>query len=144
MKTQIIKLDKYISKDKKKDTENGYIISLWKDWEKILPLEPKQAYLNVCYPNQVKGPHLHMQRSQQYACIEGTGRIIVKYDNTYEEIDIDANKEPCVVIIPAGTPSAIQNTGKENFVLINMPNPAWHPDNTDDHPIEFEGYEWKN
>lgn len=143
MRTKVISLKRISSKDKVNNEENGYIIPLWKDWEEILSKEPKQAYVNVCYPGQIKGPHLHMQRWQQYACISGKGRIVVKYGSgDYEEINIDADKEPCVVVVPAGIASAVKNTGTVNFILVNMPNPAWHPDNQDDHPVEFEDYEW--
>lgn len=144
MKTVVIDLERKNSVDKKKETENGFIISLWKNWEEILPFEPEQVYLNVCYPGQIKGPHLHMQRTQQYACIQGKGRIIIRYEHgDYETIEIDADEKPAVVIVPAGTPSAIQNTGNSDFVLINMPNPAWHPENQDDHPVEFNDFTWK-
>lgn len=145
MRTKVLPLKRLPSKDKKTGMQNGHIISLWKDWEQELPLDPKQVYLNVCDPGQTKGPHLHKQRSQQYACIMGTGRVVVKYGpEDYEEIDILADKEPCVVVVPAGTPSAIQNTGSTPFIMINMPNPSWHPDNQDDHPVEFDDYEWKS
>lgn len=144
MRTQVIPLQKIFSKNKYTKENNGYIIPLWKDWENILYKEPKQMYLNVCFPGEVKGPHLHKVRCQQYACIKGTGLIVVKYGpKDYEEIYVDADKNPSVVVIPPGIPSAIKNTGKEEFVMINMPNPAWHPDNQDDHPVEFEDYQFK-
>lgn len=145
MRTQIISLDKITTRDKQSKSPNGYIVSLWKDWETILPKQPKQVYLNVCEPGQVKGPHLHKQRWQQYACLFGKGRIVVKYGKgDYEEIDVDADLAPVVVVIPAGTASAIQATGKKDFVLLNMPSPAWHPENQDDHPVEFDDYKWKS
>ncbi len=144
MRTTIIALDKITSKDKQTKRENGYIVSLWKDWETILPKQPKQVYLNVTKPGEVKGPHLHKERWQQYACLFGQGRIVVKYGKgDYEEIEIDGDKSPVVVVIPAGTPSAIQATGTTDFVLLNMPHPAWHPDRQDDHPVEFDDYKWK-
>ena len=59
-------------------------------------------------------------------------------------IDVDGDENPCVVIVPAGIPSAIQNTGEKPFVIMNMPHPAWHPENQDDHPVEFEDYDWKS
>jgi dTDP-4-dehydrorhamnose 3,5-epimerase len=138
MRTQVISLEKNYSRDKKSKETNGYVISLWKDWEKILPYEPKQVYVNVCYPGQIKGPHLHKQRCGQFACIKGKGRFTVRYaENDYEYIDVNADSNPCIVVIPPGIPSSIKNTGDDLFVILNMPNPAWHPQNLDDWPVEF-------
>jgi dTDP-4-dehydrorhamnose 3,5-epimerase-like enzyme len=143
MRTTVIPLKKNYSKDKGSQRINGYIISLWKDWEKILPQEPKQCYLNVSFPHEIKGPHLHMQRWGQFACIQGKGRFIVKYGKgDYERVDVDCEINPSIVIIPPGTPCAIQNTGDDLLVIMNMPNPAWHPDNQDDHPVIYDDYQW--
>lgn len=139
MRTQFIPLARVYSKDKASQTINGYVVSLWKDWENFLPKAPQQMYLNVCFPHSIKGPHLHMQRWGQFATISGKGRFIVKYgENDYEKIDVDASQNPGFIIIPAGTPCAIQNPYDEMFVLANLPSPAWHPDNQDENSVIFD------
>lgn len=143
MRTRIIEEKKHLSRDKK-GNPNGRVISLWKDWEGIFKAEPKQIYLNICAPKAVKGPHLHRKRWDYFVCIRGQIRFIVKWGKEYEEIEVDAEGDPClkIVEVPPAVPCAIQNVGTEEAWFLNMPNPAWHPDNQDDYPVTFEGYEW--
>ncbi|MDO8527449.1 MAG: WxcM-like domain-containing protein [Deltaproteobacteria bacterium] len=145
MKTRVIEEKKIVTKDKK-GTPNGFVISLWKNWEKYFKAEPKQIYMNICTPKSVKGPHLHMNRWDYFVCIQGKIRFIVKWGNEYEEVEVDADKDPCfkIVEVPPAIPCAIQNVGESDAWFINMPNPAWHPEDQDDHPISFDHYVWRN
>ena len=144
MRTRVIEEKKHTTHDIKTKELNGLVISLWKEWEKFFKVDPKQVYLNICAPKAVKGPHLHKNRWDYFVCIRGKVRFIVKWDDEYEEIDVDADKDPCfkIVEIPPSVACAIQNTGNGEALFLNMPNPAWHPDNQDDHLANFEGYEW--
>lgn len=143
MKTRVIEEKKIVSRDKNGNV-NGSVISLWKNWEKNFRAEPKQVYMNICAPHTAKGPHLHKDRWDYFVCIRGRIRFIVKWGSEYEEIEADADNEETfkIVEIPPAVPCAIQNIGKAEAWFLNMPNPAWHPDHRDDHPITFEGYEW--
>lgn len=137
-------LEKKILSREKSGEPNGYLVSLWKDWERIFKAEPKQIYLNICDPKVVKGPHLHKNRWDYFVCIRGKIRFIVKWNREYEEIEVDAGNDPCfkIVEVPPAIPCAIQNIGEREAWFLSMPNPAWHPDNQDDHPVQFDGYTW--
>lgn len=145
MKTKIIEEKKYVSRDAKGDP-NGFVISLWKDWEKFFKADPKQIYLNICAFKQVKGPHLHRNRWDYFVAIRGRIRFIVQWGKEYEEVEVDADRDPCfkIVEVPPAVACAIQNIGKGEAWFINMPNPAWHPDNQDNHPADFTGYVWRD
>ncbi len=145
MKTRIIEEKKHISKDKD-GRPNGCVISLWKDWEKIFKADPKQVYFNVCAARAIKGPHLHMKRWDYFVCIRGKIRFILKWNLEYEEIEVDAEGDPCfkIVEVPPAIACAIQNIGDEEAWFLNMPNPAWHPENRDDHLVSFDGYTWRD
>lgn len=145
MKTRIIEEKKYISRDMRTKEPNGLLVSLWKNWENIFKAEPKQVYLNVCSPKAIKGPHLHMNRWDYFVCIRGKIRFVVKWEKEYEEIEVDADKDPCfkIVEVPPAIACAIQNIGPEEAWFLNMPNPAWHPEKQDDHPALFDDYQWR-
>lgn len=143
MKTRVIEEKKIVSREKSGEP-NGYLVSLWKGWEKIFKADPKQVYLNVCNPKAVKGPHLHKNRWDYFVCIRGKVRFIIKWGIDYEEIEADADNDTTfkIIEVPPAIPCATQNIGKGEAWFLNMPNPAWHPDNQDDHPVQFDGYEW--
>lgn len=143
MKTRIIEEKKLLSRSKEGEI-NGFVISLWKEWEMLFKVDPKQVYLNICYPKTVKGPHLHMNRWDYFVCIRGKIRFIVKWGENYEEIEADADNDPCfkIVEVPPAVPCAIQNIGGGEAWFLNMPNPAWHPDDQDDNSITFNSYAW--
>lgn len=148
MRTKVIELPPSFSKNVDSGKINGYLISFWKDWEKFLNVPPKQIYFNCCYKGEIKGPHLHINRWDHFICIRGKIRFVVKYgENDYEEIDtspdLKTGKGFKIVVIPPAVSCALQNIGDEEAFFINMPNPAWHPDNQDDHPVKFENYKWR-
>jgi dTDP-4-dehydrorhamnose 3,5-epimerase len=120
---------------------NGYVVSLYKDWERLFRAEPQQVYLNVCFPGEWKGPHLHMRRWDYFATIRGSTCYVVKYGaGDYEEIDVNAADAVLIVEVPPAVPCLIVNTGDEDAWVINMPHPAWHPDDRDDHAVSYEDY----
>ncbi len=142
MRTKVIECPKHISKNKD-GKANGYVISLYKDWEKTFDADPKQVYLNICHPGEQKGPHLHMNRWDFFTTIRGSARFVVKYGpGDYETIDVhvDDGAGVKIVVVPPAIPCMIENIGKEDCWVINMPNPAWHPDNPDDHPVSYNDY----
>jgi mannose-6-phosphate isomerase-like protein (cupin superfamily) len=131
--------------DSKNDQQllNGYVVSLYKDWEGIFEVEPKQVYLNVCFPGEWKGPHLHMNRWDHFITIRGNTRYVIKYGaSDYEEIDVNVEngKGIMIVVVPPAIPCLVINTGKDDAWFLNLPNPAWHPDNQDNHPISYDDY----
>lgn len=146
MKTRIIEEKKIVTRDIVTKETNGLLVSLWKDWEKIFKTDPKQVYFNACAPKAVKGPHLHKKRWDHFVCIRGKIRFIIQWGKEYEEIEADADSDPCfkIVEIPPAVACAIQNIGEGEAWFLNMPNPAWHPEEQDDHPVSFEGYTWRN
>lgn len=146
LRTRVIEAIRNESKNDNKQT-NGYVISLYKDWEKIFKAEPKQVYLNICFPGEWKGPHLHMNRWDYFTTIRGSMRFVIKYGpHDYEEIDVSSDNGAGIKIVevPPAIPCLMINTGKEDAWCLNFPNPAWHPDNQDNHPISYDDYQgWK-
>ena len=100
-------------------------------------------YLTVVSPGAVKGPHLHLKRWGLFARIKGNVKIIVKTSGGYEEVFSGATHGLATVQLPAGIPAALKNVGDEDAYVLNMPSPAWKPDDQDEHPVAFEGYDFE-
>ena len=73
---EIIDLEKHETKDVKDSHVNGELKIIWRDWDKIIK-DPKMIYVNSVAPGQVKGPHLHKNRTSYFHCIEGNMVIVL-------------------------------------------------------------------
>ena len=141
-RTRVIEAPRIDSRNIRGDV-NGYVVSLYKDWEKEFQVEPKQVYLNVCRSGERKGPHLHMKRWDYFATVRGSVRFVTRYGaGDYEEIDVHADDGSGIKIVevPPAVPCLMINIGGVDAWIINMPNPAWHPDKQDNHSVNFDDY----
>jgi dTDP-4-dehydrorhamnose 3,5-epimerase-like enzyme len=117
---------------------NGYIVTLWNVHEQ--EWKPDQVYLTVVNPGCAKGPHLHGKRCGRFICIKGNVDLIKQYkendqthyiyDRTGEDYDYR------LIEVPAGVAAELRNTGNEPALVINMPTPAWRPEDQDELPID--------
>ena len=139
MPLRIQKHPKFVTKNRFKKA-NGFLIPIFNVLDGFVPPEntPKQAYLTVCEVGEIKGPHLHMKRWGLFTCLQGDIRIIARTDMGYEEHFTGEHHEFATVEVPAGVPSALQNIGDVPAYILNMPSPAWHAEDLDDHDIIFD------
>ena len=121
---------------------NGWLVPIFNVHECIIDKKqhPHQVYLTVIAPQAVKGPHLHMKRWGLFTCIRGNAKIVVRTEDGYEEFHTGEKYNFATIQVPAGIPAALQNIGTEEAYVINMPSPAWHKDDQDDHPVSFDDY----
>lgn len=121
---------------------NGFLVPIFNVHDGVIaPAQhPQQVYLTVAAPGEVKGPHLHMKRWGLFTCISGNGKIVLRRDGKYKEYYTGEDHDYCTIQVPAGVPAALQNIGKTDAYFLNMPSPAWHPDDTDEHPVSFDDY----
>jgi dTDP-4-dehydrorhamnose 3,5-epimerase len=143
MALRTLKHPKHVTKNRF-GKPNGYLIPIVNIHDGFIPQEnfPKQIYLTVCDIGEVKGPHLHMKRCGLFTCIQGDVRVIAKTKSGYEEYYSGENFEFATIEVPAGIPSAVQNIGEVPAYILNMPSPAWHVDDQDDHPVTFDDYDF--
>jgi dTDP-4-dehydrorhamnose 3,5-epimerase len=125
-------------------TPNGFLIPILNVHEKFVSDErwPLQIYCTVANPGEVKGPHLHMKRWGLFTCIKGDIKIVVQVDGQYHEYFSGENHDFATVQVPAGVPNALVNIGDCDAYILNMPSPAWHPDDPDDCDAEFPDYDF--
>lgn len=127
-----------------KGQHNGYVVTIWncheQDWR------PDQVYLTVIAPRCQKGPHLHLKRCGRFVCIKGNVEIITRrgmdpkarhgHWRLYERHWSGQNHDYKLVHVPPGTAAALINHEDEPAFVINMPTPAWKPDDQDEWPVE--------
>ncbi len=142
-KIRFVKLDKYDTKDIQDGHTNGSLTVIWRDWDKILEVEPKMVYVSSVNPGEIKGPHLHTERDSYFVCIRGKVVFIVKNnDGSYAEIE-SSEENPVLVQIPKNFASAHINTTNQTATILTLANPAWKPNNDEMKNISFDDYDWK-
>ena len=134
---------KFTTKDARGDV-NGWLVPIINVHDNFPDSAqwPKQLYVTVVSPGKVKGPHLHMKRWGLFTCIVGNVKIVVKTANGYEEYFTGTEHQFRTIQVPAGVPAALQNIGDVDAYILNMPSPAWHVDDQDEHAVSFDGYQF--
>jgi dTDP-4-dehydrorhamnose 3,5-epimerase-like enzyme len=141
MNIRLIDLQVIPTKDTRDGHQNGIFVPIWRDWDKIYQKEPSMVYLAHCFAGEIKGPHLHKERWSYLTVITGKVVFIVKTDTGYQEFILDAAK-PQTLEIPAGTPQAHINIGTEIAIVMNLCDPAWHPDRQDNFNGDYADYDF--
>jgi len=130
--------------DQKTGEINGKLISVWKHYEGNRELPPMEAYVTSYLPGVTKGPHLHKTRWDYFTCVKGKVLIIVRLrDGKYYE-RVSSEDNPVTVEVPANIPSASINLSNETSLILNLCNPAWHPENEDNYNVEFVDYDFED
>src|SRR5574337_167191 len=137
-----IKLEKHQTKDVKDQHVNGSLVVIWRDWDKILPSEPKMVYVSSVNPGEIKGPHLHTKRNSYFVCIHGRVVFIIKQnDGKYLEIESSA-EDPKMIYVPKNCPSAHLNISNELSRVLAIADLAWRPNDDEMKNVEFDDYDW--
>ena len=101
-KNFIINLEKHQTKDINDSHINGELTVIWRDWDKIFPKNPEMVYVNSVNPGEIKGPHLHKNRTTYFYCISGEIIIIIQ-DNEGKIHEIPTNYDTSILIsVPSG------------------------------------------
>ncbi len=143
MKIKIKDNPKIITKDHVNEP-TGYLVPIYNIHDSFFPPgeEPKQVYLTVIAPRQIKGPHLHYVRTGCFTCIKGNARFILNTLSGYEIIYSGEDHKYRSVIVPKRIPAALQNIGDEDAFVLNMPNPAWTPTMDDENTADFSDFDF--
>jgi dTDP-4-dehydrorhamnose 3,5-epimerase-like enzyme len=104
---------------------NGRVIELWKDGQKTT------AYVTVTAPGQMKGFHLHRRRTCRFVPIRGRLTMILVSSGKRSEISLDT-AHPQRLTVPPGFCIGLKNVNTEEAWLLNIPVPAYDPDDRDE------------
>ena len=121
---------------------NGELTVIWRDWDNLIKNHPKMVYVNSVNPGEVKGPHIHKNRTSYFYCIHGT-IILVIQDRNGEYHEIEANSEkPILVSVSNGVAAAIVNPTNNISKVLVLADISWKPNDNDMENVLFENYRW--
>ena len=142
----IIELEKHATKDIHDSHTNGDLTVIWRDWDNIIKKTPKMVYVSSVNPGEIKGPHLHKNRTSYFSCIHGKVVFIIQDKaGNFEEIEV-SSENPVLICVPNGIASAHLNLGKDLARILVLADVAWKPDDNEMIDVEFSNYnfnKWK-
>ena len=135
-------LEKHQTRDIKDSHINGELTVIWRNWDKIIK-NPEMVYVNLVNPGEIKGPHVHKNRTSYFYCIDGKMVIIIReQDGKYHEIETDST-ESKLVSVSNGIGAAIINPSKDISKILVMADLAWRPNDNEITNVIFDDYDWK-
>lgn len=141
MNVRLMDLELIHTKDVRDGHHNGNFIPLWRDWDKKYEHDPAMAYIATCFRGEIKGPHLHKERWSYLTVLRGKVVFIVKENGSYSEFVLSGDR-PQTLVIPANIPQAHVNIGDEEAIILNLCNPAWHPERQDNYTGDYSDYDF--
>ena len=141
-KFSVIDLETHQTKDTADSHINGELTVIWRNWDKIIN-NPKMIYVNFVNPGEIKGPHIHKNRTSYFYCIHGKVVIIIQDDDgKFHEIENDS-KKPKLISVSNGIPAAIVNPSNDISKVLVLADIAWKPNDNEMVNIEFDNYDFK-
>ena len=138
---EVFQLEKHDTRDVNDSHVNGELAVIWRDWDEIINA-PKMVYVNSINPKQVKGPHLHENRTTYFYCIDGKIVLIIQdKKGNFHEIEADSEK-PILVSVSNGIAAAIVNPSNNIAKVLVLADIAWKPNDNEMKNIKFEDYDW--
>ena len=139
----IIEIEKHDTTDIISKNINGELTVIWRDWDNIIKDHPKMVYMNTVNPGEIKGPHLHKNRTTYFSCVQGE-IIIIFRKNDGEIHELKSNtKNPSLICIKNGIAAAIINPTKEIAKVLVLADIAWKPNDNEMENLEFLDYNFK-
>jgi len=138
----IFQLENHETKDVLDSHVNGGLTVIWRNWDKVIK-NPEMIYVNSVNPGEIKGPHIHKNRTSYFFCIQGK-MVIVIQDKNGKYHDIIANSESSKLIsVSNGIAAAIINPSKNISKILVMADVAWKPNDNEMENCTFNDYDWK-
>ena len=81
-------LENHQTKDITDSHINGELTVIWRDWDNLIKNNPKMVYVNSVNPGEIKGPHIHKNRTTSFSCIHGNVVLVIQdNDGKFHEIN---------------------------------------------------------
>ena len=98
----VLDLETHQTKDISDSHVNGELTIIWRNWDNIIN-SPEMIYVNSVNPGEIKGPHVHKNRTSFFYCISGKMIIIIQDDDgKYHEIEADSTESRISLICSSG------------------------------------------
>ena len=135
-------LENYQTKDITDSHINGELTVIWRDWDNLIKNHPKMVYVNSVNPGEIKGPHIHKNRTTYFFCIHGNVILVIQdNDGKFHEIKADSEK-PVLITVSNGIASAIVNPTAKIAKVLVLADIAWKPNDNEMIDVSFDNYDW--
>ncbi len=101
-----------------------------------------QSYLTVAYPGVVKGWHYHKVQVDHFCVVKGMAKVVL-YDSredspTKGEVNeyYMGEKNPILLLIPAGVLHGMKGIGTEPALLLNTPTETYNYASPDEYRVD--------
>ena len=122
---------------------NGELTVIWRDWDNLIKNHPKMVYVNSVNPGEIKGPHIHKNRTTSFSCIHGNVVLVIQdNDGKFHEIKADSEK-PVLITVPKGIAAAIVNPTSKIAKVLVLADIAWRPNDNEVKNVSFDDYDWE-
>ena len=136
-------LEKHQTKDIADSHINGELTVIWRDWDNLIKNHPKMVYVNSVNPGEIKGPHIHKNRTTSFFCIDGSVVLIIQDSNKkFHEMKMNSEK-PVLITVPNGIAAAIVNPTSKIARVLVLADIAWRPNDNEMKDVLFDDYNWK-
>lgn len=109
--------------------ERGWLSELYRTDEIAQEVYPVMAYVSITHPGICRGPHEHVDQTDNFGFIGPSDFKVYLWDNrksspTYltRQVVFCGENSPKTVIIPPGVVHAYKNIGGKPGMVVNMPN----------------------
>ena len=137
----VLDLQTHETKDIGDSHINGELTVIWRNWDDIIK-NPEMVYLNSVNPGEIKGPHIHKNRTSYFLCLNGKMIIVVQdTDGKYHEIETDST-EAKLISVSNGIPAAIVNPSQNISKILVLADVAWKPNDNEMKNVTFDDYDW--
>jgi dTDP-4-dehydrorhamnose 3,5-epimerase len=100
------------------------------------------VYVNSVNSGEIKGPHIHKNRTTSFSCIHGNVVLIIQdNDGKFHEIKADSEK-PVLITVSNGIASAIVNPTAKIAKVLVLADIAWKPNDNEMIDVSFDNYDW--
>ena len=139
---KIIDLEKHETKDNQDQHVNGSLTVVWRDWDNLIKNHPKMVYVNSINPGEIKGPHIHKNRTTYFSCISGNVVLVIQdNDGKFHEVKADSEK-PVLITVPNGIAAAVVNATTRIAQVLVLADVAWRPNDNEMEDVSFNDYDW--
>jgi len=137
----VYNLETHQTKDVGDGHQNGSLTVIWRDWDQIIH-NPKMIYVNSVNPGEIKGPHIHKNRTSYFYCITGKIVIIIRDNDQYHEVEL-SSKDQKLVSVSNDIAAAIVNNSHEISQVLVLADVAWKPNDDEMVNTVFDNYDFK-
>ena len=134
-------LENHITKDINDSHTNGELTVVWRNWDKKFN-DPEMVYVNKIKSKEVKGPHIHQNRTSYFYCIQGEIILIIKdQKGEFHEIKVNADQAQ-LIEVPNGVAAALLNPTENTTIVLVLADIAWRPNDNEMKNVTFKDYNW--